>query len=88
MYISDVTTIPPLTQLLERIAKLQYEIKASSGNQVKVKPKTSKSYRTITKTLAKKHMAFHTYKPKAVRNHRIVLKICTTPLIPQKSNQK
>jgi hypothetical protein len=36
IYVSDVTTIPPLTQLLEQIAKLQYEIKALAGNRVKI----------------------------------------------------
>jgi hypothetical protein len=64
IYVSDVATIPPITQLLEQIAKLQYEIKALAANQIKIQPKTSKSYRQITKALAEKHMAFHTYKPK------------------------
>jgi hypothetical protein len=75
----DVTTIPPLIQLLEQIAELQYEIKALAGNQVNILPKTSESYRTITKALAEK------------RNETKLQsgsKTCTTPLIPQKSNQK
>jgi hypothetical protein len=55
IYVSDVTAIPPLVQLLEQIAKLQYEIKALTGNQVKVQTKTSESYRTITKPLAEKY---------------------------------
>jgi hypothetical protein len=36
----------------------------------------------------RKSMAFHTYKPKYDQNYRVVLKICNTPLIPKKSNQK
>jgi hypothetical protein len=40
IYVSDVTTIPSHIQLLEQIAKLQYEIKALAGNRVKIQPKT------------------------------------------------
>jgi hypothetical protein len=59
---------------LEEIAKLHYEIKALAGNQVKIRPKTSESYRTITKALAEKCTAFHTYRPKGERKYRVVLK--------------
>jgi hypothetical protein len=51
-------------QLLEKTAKLEYEIKALAGNRVKIQPKTSESYKTITKALTEKHKAFHKYKPK------------------------
>jgi hypothetical protein len=39
IFVSDVTTIPPFIQMLEQIAKLQYEIKALTCNQVKIQPK-------------------------------------------------
>jgi hypothetical protein len=61
MYISDVKNISPLLQLLEQIAKQQYEIKALQDNEVKFHSKTSESYRTITKDLAEKSTEFHTY---------------------------
>jgi hypothetical protein len=64
IYRSDVTTIPPLIQLLEQIAELQYKVKALAGNQVKTQPKTSECYRTIAKALAENRTAFHTYKTK------------------------
>jgi hypothetical protein len=51
-------------RLFEQIAKQQYEIKALVGNQVKVQPKASESYRTVTKALAEKCTEFHTYKLK------------------------
>jgi hypothetical protein len=63
-YITDVKNISPLIQLLEQIAKQQYEVPAH--NQDKVKPKTSESYRTVIKALAKKGTEFHTYKLKEV----------------------
>jgi hypothetical protein len=64
IYIIDVTNISPLIQLLEQIAIQQYEAKALAHNQVKVQPKTSESYRIITKALAEKCMQFHIYKLK------------------------
>jgi flagellin-like hook-associated protein FlgL len=73
IYITDITNISPLIQLLEQIAKQQYEIKVLADNQVKVQPKTSESYRTIIKALAKKHMEFHTYKLKEERSYIVVL---------------
>jgi hypothetical protein len=42
----DVKNISPLMQLLERLAKQQYEIKALADNQVKAQHKTCESYRT------------------------------------------
>jgi hypothetical protein len=56
-------------QRLEQIAKHQYENKALADNQVKVQPRTSESYRTITKGLAE----FHTCKLKEEGNYRAVL---------------
>jgi hypothetical protein len=35
IYIQDVTSIPPLLQLLEQVAAQQYETKALADNQVK-----------------------------------------------------
>jgi hypothetical protein len=46
---TDVKNISLLVQLLEQIAKQQYEIKALAESQVKVRPKTSESYRRNTK---------------------------------------
>jgi hypothetical protein len=66
-------------QLLNQIAKHQYEIKALADNQVKVQPKTYKFNRTIIKALAEKRTEFHTYKLKEEGSYRVVLKICTTP---------
>jgi hypothetical protein len=88
IYITDVTNISPLIQLLEQIAFQQYEVKALAHNQVKSQPKTSESYRIITKTLAEKLALFHTYKLKEGRSCRVVLKICTTPSTLKKSKLK
>jgi hypothetical protein len=67
VYITDVTNISPLMQLLEQIAIQQYEAIALAHNQVKVQPKTSESYRIIIKALTEKLAHFHTYKLKEYR---------------------
>jgi hypothetical protein len=74
IYITDVHSVSPLIQLLEQIAKQQYEIQALADNQVKVRPKTSESNRTIIKALAEKHTEFHTYKLKEEASYRVILK--------------
>jgi hypothetical protein len=38
IYIQDVTSMPPLLQLLEQVAAQQYETKTLADNQVKVLP--------------------------------------------------
>jgi hypothetical protein len=83
IYITDIKNISPLVQLLEQIAKQQYEIKALADNQVKVQPKTYESYRTVIKALAKKHTEFHTYKLKEERTYRAVLKNMHYSINPQ-----
>jgi hypothetical protein len=52
--------ISPLMQLLEQIAKQQYEIKALTDSQIKVQPKSSDTCGTITKVLTEKSTEFHT----------------------------
>jgi hypothetical protein len=73
IYVQDVTSIPPLLQLLEQVAAHQYETKALADNQVKVQPATTDTYRAITKVLAENQTEFHTYNPKE-RSYRVVLK--------------
>jgi hypothetical protein len=69
---TDVKNNSPLIQLLEQIAKQQYEIKAVAGNQTKLQPKTFESYRTVIKALAKKkHGISHL---QIERSYRVVLK--------------
>jgi hypothetical protein len=51
IFVSNVTTIFSLIPLLEQIAKLQNEIKALSGNQIKIQSKTPDAYRTAAKAL-------------------------------------
>jgi hypothetical protein len=48
-YVSGVTTISPLIQLLEQIVEKQYDLKALQNNQVKIEPRNSDSYLTIVK---------------------------------------
>jgi hypothetical protein len=57
-YTNVVTNISPLIELLEQIAKQQYEIKSLVDNLFIFQPKSSDSYRTITKALAEKRGNF------------------------------
>jgi hypothetical protein len=88
IYINNVTNISPLIQLLEQIAFQQYEVKALAQNQVKVQPKTSESYRIITKVLAEKRMQFHTHKLKEEKTYRVVLKNMHSPSTLKRSKLK
>jgi hypothetical protein len=88
IYITDVKNISPLIQLLEQISKQHYHIKALAGNQVKVQPKTSESYRTIIKALAEKPTEFHTYKLKEGRSYRGVFKNMHYSIKPQEIKLK
>jgi hypothetical protein len=83
IYITDVTNISPLIQLLEQIAVQQYEVKALAHNQVNVQPKTAESYRIIIKALAEKRTQFHAYKLKEERSYRVVLKNMHYPTNPE-----
>lgn len=74
IFVSDVTVLPPLLQLLDQIAPQQYEIKALANNQVRIKPSIPEAYRAIVKSLSEKNTSFHTYKPKEERSYRVVLK--------------
>jgi hypothetical protein len=74
IFVSDVTTIPPLIQLLDQTAFKLYEIKAPAHNQVKIQSKTPNNYRAIIKALTAKNTSFHTYKPKDERSYRVVHK--------------
>jgi predicted transcriptional regulator len=74
IYITGIKNISPLIELLEQIAKQQYETQALQDDQVKVQPKAFESYRTITKALAKKCTEFHNYKLKEEQSYRVMLK--------------
>jgi ATP-dependent 26S proteasome regulatory subunit len=85
IYITDVTNISPLIQLLKQIAKQQ--LKPSHTIRLKFSLK-SDSYRTITKALAEKSTEFHAYKLREERSYREELKICTSYSILKKSKLK
>lgn len=74
IFIAGVVNINPLIQLLNDIAKENYEIKITDNDKVKIQPKTSEKYGEITKALADKGTEFHTYQPRQERNFRVVLK--------------
>jgi hypothetical protein len=79
----DVKNISPFIQLLEPIAKQEYEITALVDNQLKIQHKTSESYKTIIKALAEKRAEFHTYKLKEERSCRLMLKNMHYSINPQ-----
>jgi hypothetical protein len=74
IFISGVTNIQPLIELLNTVAKDKYLVKTLYNDQVRVQPTESPIYTTIVKALIEKNTEFHTYKPRQDRNFRVVLK--------------
>lgn len=74
IFVSGVQNIKPLSELLIGIAENDFTLKILSGNQVKIQPKTSKTYSAIFNALREKKTDFHTYQFKQDRNFKVVLK--------------
>lgn len=74
IFVSGVQNITPLIQLLNKIAKDNYQLKVINPNQVRIQPKSNESYSTITNSLTEKKTEFYTYKPKEERCFRVVVK--------------
>ena len=64
IFISGVTNIKPLSELLNTIAKDKYLVKTLHNDQVRVQPTESSVYTIIIKALIDKNTEFHTYKPR------------------------
>jgi hypothetical protein len=64
IFVSNVTAMSQLIQLLEQTAKLQYEIKDLLGNRIIIQPKTPEAYRTFIKALEEKPQLFTRINPK------------------------
>ena len=64
IFISGVTNIKPLIELLNTLAPNKYLVKTLFHNQVRVQPTESFVYTTIIKALMEKNTEFHTYKPR------------------------
>jgi hypothetical protein len=74
IFISGVTNIKSLIELLNAIAQDIYLVKTLYNDQVRVQPTESSVYTTIVKALMEKNTEFHTYKPRQDRSFRVVLK--------------
>jgi hypothetical protein len=79
IFISGVTNIKPLIELLNEIAADKYLVKTLYNDQVTVQPAESSVYTTVVKALMEKYTEFHTYKPRQERNFRVVLKNILPP---------
>lgn len=74
IFVTNSECIQPLTSLLDEIAKDNYTVKALYNNEVKIQPKTAEMYTKIVEALKDKKTELYTYKPKAERPFRVVLK--------------
>ena len=74
IFISGVTNMKPLSELLNTIAKDKYLVKTLHNDQVRVQPTESSVYTIIIKALMDNNTEFHTYKPRQDRSFRVVLK--------------
>jgi len=64
IFVTGVTNMQPLIELLNNRAKDKYLVKTPNNNQVRVQPTESSIYTTIVKALIDKNTEFHTYKPR------------------------
>lgn len=81
-FISGVSNISPLINLLNSIAKDNHYIKVLSQEQVKVQAKTIEVYDTIIASLKEKDTEYHTFQKKNKINHlKLFCGICITPQI-------
>lgn len=74
IHVDGVSNITPLINLLQGLAKDQYDIKALENNKVKIQSKSAEAYGMATKALDQKKTLFYTYKPKQERSYKVVLK--------------
>jgi hypothetical protein len=74
IFISGVTNIKPLIELLNALGPNKYLVKTLPHDQVKVQPTESPVYTAIIEALMDRNTEFHTYKPKQDRSFRVVLK--------------
>ena len=74
IFISGVTNIKPLIDLLNALTPNKYLVKTLPNDQVKVQPTESTIYTANIKALMDKNTEFHTYKPRKDRSFRVVLK--------------
>ena len=74
IYVSMVENVQPLINLLNSVAKDEFEIKIIKNIEVKIQPKTEIAYSNITKALIEKNTQFHTFKLKSERPFNVVIK--------------
>ncbi|CAH2083988.1 unnamed protein product [Euphydryas editha] len=73
-FIDKVSNIQPLTEMLEKVARGNYEIKILQNERVKIQAKAHEAYSAIYKELKCRDTEFFTYKTKQERSFRVVLK--------------
>lgn len=73
-FIDKVSNIRPLTEMLDKVAQGNYEIKILQNERVKIQAKIHEAYSAIYKELKCRDTEFFTYKTKQERSFRVVLK--------------
>lgn len=74
IFVAGVQNITPLTELLEVLAPEKHDIKLLNPEEIKIQAKDPDTYRLIVNALSEKQQEFHTYKMKADRSYRTVLR--------------
>lgn len=74
IFVTRVTNIKPLTELLVSLVKDKYSLKTISQDQIKIQLETRETYTATCKALQERNTEFYTYKPKQDRSFRVVLK--------------
>lgn len=74
IYISGVAEINPLNETLKSVCKQTYSMKILNNHEVKLQTTGSEDYRSLVTELEEKGTEFHSYKPKHLRNFRVVIR--------------
>ena len=74
IFVAGVKVIKPLIDLLRKICSKDFFFKIQSNSEVKVQTNNEEDYRKVVQELTLKNTEFHTYKPKQLRNFRVVLR--------------
>lgn len=74
IFIPGVTNFQNLTDILDTVAKNDYQCKIIGKDQVKLQPLSVENFRKIVHRLKEENTAFHTYQIKQERHYRVVLR--------------
>lgn len=74
IFVHGVNNIKPLIELLNTLAKDNYETKLISGSQVKIQLKSTEKYNVVITELKKRNTEFHSFQCKEDKPFKVIIK--------------